>query len=76
MKWKSKEIDIRISTFLKNATMSSKHLGHRPVCCFFSAILTNESLRINSKGVEDLEIGGGVRAIPLSLGKSSNVETF
>jgi hypothetical protein len=31
---------------------------------------------MNSKEVEELEIGGGTRAIPLSLGKSSNVETF
>jgi hypothetical protein len=65
-----------LNTFVRNATMSSKHLGQRPVCCFSLAILTNESLRINSEEVEDLEIEGGVRAIPLSLGKSSNVETF
>jgi hypothetical protein len=55
--------------------MSSKHLGQRLVCFFSSAILTNESLRINSEEVEDLKIGG-VRAIPLSLDKSSDVETF
>jgi hypothetical protein len=31
---------------------------------------------MNSEEAEELEIGGGMRAIPLSLGKSSNVETF
>jgi hypothetical protein len=31
---------------------------------------------MNSEEVEELEIGGGMRAIPLSLGKSWNVETF
>jgi hypothetical protein len=31
---------------------------------------------MNSEEVEELEIGGGTRAIPLSLGKSWNVETF
>jgi hypothetical protein len=31
---------------------------------------------MNFEEVEELEIGGGTRAIPLSLGKTSNVETF
>jgi hypothetical protein len=31
---------------------------------------------MNSEEVEELEIGSGTKAIPLSLDKSSNVETF
>jgi hypothetical protein len=46
------------------------------VCCFSSTILTKESLKMNSEEVEELEIGSGTKAIPLSLDKSSNVETF
>jgi hypothetical protein len=31
---------------------------------------------MNSEEVDKENVGGGVRAIPFSLGKSSNVETF
>jgi hypothetical protein len=31
---------------------------------------------MNAEEVEELETGGGMRAIPLSLDKNSNVETF
>jgi hypothetical protein len=42
----------------------------------FLNLFSNESLRMNSEEVEQLEVGDGVTTIPFSLGKSSNVETF
>ena len=50
----------------------------RPNTCmlFFPIIQTNESLRMNSKEVDNFDVGGGVRSIPFTLGKSSNVSTF
>jgi hypothetical protein len=31
---------------------------------------------MNSKEVDQFDVGDGMRAIPFSLGKNSNVETF
>jgi hypothetical protein len=56
--------------------MLSQYLDQTLVFCFSSTIQTNESLRMNSEEVDKENVGGGVRAIPFSLGKSSNVETF